>query len=93
MTYASWDYLSVRFSFKNRARHQEFSYLMVDGDTLRPDWDETLVSTLPELLSSVGRDGWELVTHTTTSAGHYMHFKRQVMQTISPGSSSQSSLT
>lgn len=50
---------------------------MVDGDTMKPDWDETLVSTLPELLNSVGRDGWELVTHTTTSAGHYMHFKRK----------------
>ena len=93
MTYTAWEYLSVRFSFKNRARHQEFSYLMVDGDTMRPDWDETLVSTLPELLSSVGRDGWELITHTTTSAGHYMHFKRQIAQATSAESTPQLSLT
>lgn len=76
MTHAALEYLSVRFSFKSRARNQEFSYLMVDGTAMKPDYEERLVRTLPELLMAVGDDGWDLITHTTTSAGHYMHFKR-----------------
>ncbi len=76
MTHTALEYLSVRFSFKSRARNQEFSYLMVDGTAMTPDYEERLVRTLPELLMAVGDDGWDLITHTTTSAGHYMHFKR-----------------
>lgn len=85
-----WEYLSVRFDFVGRGITQEFNNLDINGERIK-SWgskDQRVVSTLPELLSAVGDDGWELVSHdwdrdpSTGTTWHYMHFKRPVEDTL-----------
>ena len=80
-----WDYLAIRFGFKGLGVTQELSSLDHNGERLGDTWTSARghdATTLPELLTLAGEDGWELVTHTvqtSQSSGmseHYLTFKR-----------------
>ena len=80
MATTAWEYLSLRFNYKGLGIKKEFALLDVNGERVA-NWrgkDEEAPQSLPELLSLVGVDGWELTTHTISenSGMHHMHFKR-----------------
>ena len=80
----SWEYKSVRFDFKGRGITQEFNLLDVDGQRVT-GWmgSSTAITTLPQLLQELGKQGWELVNHVVNQDNqtnlvtlHYLTFKR-----------------
>jgi len=81
-----WEYKHIRFDYVGRGITQEFNILDIDGERLK-GWfsgkNNRKVTTLPELLTFFGEDGWDLVSHVVNQDGrsdavtfHYMTFKR-----------------
>ena len=58
-----YEYLSVRFQLKGFGHTQEL-YLALLNEKIKAPW-----ATLPEMLETLGENGWSLVTHTTHSDG------------------------
>ena len=83
-----WDYKHIRLDYKGRGITQEINLLDIDGQRIR-GWGDNLsskkeVPTLPEIFSSLGDDGWEMISHvinqdltTNGTTLHYYNFKRE----------------
>ena len=56
----TWEYKQLRFDFKGRGITQELNILDIDGERARGWGDAKEVPTLPEMLTALGQDGWEI---------------------------------
>jgi|TARA_B100000482_G_C12449149_1_gene236257 hypothetical protein len=81
----TWEYKQLRFDFKGRGITQELNILDIDGERTRGWGDNKEVPTLPEMLTALGQDGWEMVSHMVNQDNnsngvtfHYLYFKRPV---------------
>lgn len=81
----TWEYKQLRFDFKGRGITQELNILDIDGERARGWGDAKEVPTLPEMLTALGQDGWEMVSHMVNQDGrsngvsfHYLYFKRPI---------------
>ena len=74
---------NLTLAMKRRGITQEINLLDIDGERVR-GWSSVLdVPTLPEMLSALGKDGWEMVSHMVNQDGqangvtfHYLYFKK-----------------
>ena len=82
-----WDYKHLRLDYKGRGITQEINLLDIDGDRVR-GWTDNFsnkeVPSLPEILSKLGDDGWEMISHVVNqdlsangTTMHYYNFKRE----------------
>ena len=81
----TWEYKQLRFDFKGRGITQELNILDIDGERTRGWGDNKEVPTLPEMLTALGQDGWEMVSHMVNQDNNsngvtfpYLYFKRPV---------------
>jgi hypothetical protein len=79
-----WEYKQIRLDYKGRGITQEINILDIDGQRIR-GWGaaSTEVPTLPEMISNLGDDGWEMISHVVNQDNsangvtfHYYNFKR-----------------
>ena len=84
MTMPTWEYKQIRFDFKGRGITQEMNLVDIDGERIRGWGSGGEVPTLPEMLTALGKDGWEMISHMVNQDGqangvtfHYLYFKRQ----------------
>jgi hypothetical protein len=80
-----FEYKSIRLDFKGRGITQEINILDIDGKRVKGWGSSANVPTLPEMLSALGEDGWELVSHVVNQDNvtngitfHYYTFKREL---------------
>ena len=80
-----FEYKSIRLDFKGRGITQEINILDIDGKRVKGWSSSANVPTLPEMLSALGEDGWELVSHVVNQDNtvngvtfHYYTFKREL---------------
>ena len=82
-----WDYKHLRLDYKGRGITQEINLLDIDGERVR-GWSDNFsskeVPSLPEILSKLGNDGWEMISHVVNqdlaangTTMHYYNFKRE----------------
>lgn len=86
MSNTTWEYKQIRFDFKGRGITQEINLLDIDGVRVRGWGSGKEVPTLPEMLSALGKDGWEMVSHMVNQDNsangvtfHYLYFKRAIV--------------
>jgi hypothetical protein len=85
MAAQAWEYKHIRFDYKGRGITMEINLLDIDGERVK-GWGGREVPTLPEMLTALGADGWEMVTHVVNQDNasnggtfHYYNFKRPVL--------------
>ena len=85
LSMTTWEYKQLRFDFKGRGITQELNILDIDGERTRGWGENKEVPTLPEMLTALGQDGWEMVSHMVNQDNsangvtfHYLYFKRPV---------------
>lgn len=82
-----WDYKHMRLDYKGRGITQEINLLDIDGERIR-GWTDNFsskeVPSLPEILTKLGDDGWEMISHVVNqdlaqngTTMHYYNFKRE----------------
>ena len=82
-----WDYKHMRLDYKGRGITQEINLLDIDGERVR-GWTDNFsskeVPSLPEILTKLGDDGWEMISHVVNqdlaqngTTMHYYNFKRE----------------
>jgi hypothetical protein len=78
-----WEYKQIRLDYKGRGITQEINILDIDGQRIRGWGASTEVPTLPEMISNLGDDGWEMISHVVNQDNsangvtfHYYNFKR-----------------
>jgi hypothetical protein len=78
-----WEYKHISLDYKGRGITQEFNLLDVDGQRFSGWGSSKEVPTLPKILSKLGDDGWEMVSHVVNQDNtvngvtfHYYNFKR-----------------
>ena len=78
-----WEYKHIRLDYKGRGITQEINILDIDGQRIRGWGSAKEVPTLPEMLATLGDDGWEMVSHVVNQDNtpngvsfHYYNFKR-----------------
>ena len=79
-----WEYKSIRLDYKGRGITQEINLMDVDGKRVST-WLGGNLPPLPEILSLLGKAGWEMVSHVVNQDNqtngvtfHYYNFKRLV---------------
>ena len=80
-----FEYKHIRLDYKGRGITQEINILDIDGERIR-GWAGTAnVPTLPEMLSKLGSEGWEMISHVVNQdvqqngvTFHYYNFKREL---------------
>lgn len=82
MTTQTWEYKHIRLDYKGRGITQEINLLDIDGQRIT-GWGGKEVPSLPEMLTALGRDGWEMMSHVVNQDNvangvtwHYYNFKR-----------------
>jgi hypothetical protein len=81
---ARWRYKHIRLNDRGRGITQEIDVLDVDGERLTGWGDSKTMPTVPQLFDSLGKDGWELVTHVIHQDGsgvmvfHYYTLRRSL---------------
>ena len=82
-----WEYKSIRFDYLGRGITQQINLLDIDSKRLR-GWGnrDATAPSLSKILADLGRDGWEMVSHTMNQDNqnngvtfHYMQFKRELL--------------
>ena len=80
-----FEYKSLRLDYKGRGITQEINILDIDGERIRGWGSDKEVPSLPEMLSALGEDGWEIVSHVVNQdlksdgvSFHYYNFKREL---------------
>lgn len=78
-----WEYKQIRLDYKGRGITQEINILDIDGQRIRGWGASTEVPTLPEMISNLGDNGWEMISHVVNQDNaangvtfHYYNFKR-----------------
>jgi len=79
----TWEYKLLRFDYKGRGITQEINLLDIDGQRVRGWGSSKEVPSLPEMVTALGKDGWEMVSHVVNQDNvangvtwHYMTFKK-----------------
>lgn len=80
-----FEYKHIRLDYKGRGITQEVNILDIDGQRIRGWGSSKEVPTLPEMLASLGKDGWEMISHCVNQDNqangvtfHYYNFKREI---------------
>ena len=80
----AWRYKHIRLNYRGRGITQEIDVLDVDGERLTGWADSKTMPTVPQLFDSLGKEGWELVTHVIHQDGsggmvfHYYTLRRSL---------------